>query len=575
MGYFTRSRALTTLDDPYDADTWNGNLGIPSKNAMRDKIETLAALADLGTIASEDVDSLVLTGAPTITLPSAVGVLQRFSVLDGQAGDFYIGLQNYDGPGATPNDRRNHVFSWGYNLGSVGRLNTSEHGYAETIESHYATVQGVEGLIEHYWSYCNAAGDLFRPWFHDINLVTDAYTGRFSGDRLVFDNYDLDFPWLTLERAEGPDSGSMSFQHNSWINYAGTVTDFILKSGVGGFLGASGSGASAIARLGSSFKNFDFGPDYDTAVDNFTFRVGGAGGNAAKSFRFTGAAATKRWEFSNDGTNYLPFEQVPSNSPWVTITQGTLGATAGNYLELGSVSATFGYNAIIVVELISGWATVHPSVQSYTIVFDYGDFNGTTSWQECVPTYGTNTDNGVALDIRNNSPSGTKTLRLRRTSTSSGTTSHNAVIRIVGREVFTESQSSGSGATVANIFRGTPARQENGRLKVELNLSLGTQTELTIASGAVTKIRSFHTIDTEGDAASDNLDTISGGAEGDILTIKAVTGARVVTVRDSVGNIILEGDCVLNSNWDTLTLIHDGTNWIELARSNNATGTGT
>lgn len=31
-------------DDAYDATTWNGNLDVPTKNAVRDKIETLTGL---------------------------------------------------------------------------------------------------------------------------------------------------------------------------------------------------------------------------------------------------------------------------------------------------------------------------------------------------------------------------------------------------------------------------------------------------------------------------------------------------------------------------------------------------
>ena len=45
--------------------------------------------------------------------------------------------------------------------------------------------------------------------------------------------------------------------------------------------------------------------------------------------------------------------------------------------------------------------------------------------------------------------------------------------------------------------------------------NLGTPTELTIAGGIITRTRSNHTVDTQADAATDDLDTISGGVEGD------------------------------------------------------------
>lgn len=96
--------------------------------------------------------------------------------------------------------------------------------------------------------------------------------------------------------------------------------------------------------------------------------------------------------------------------------------------------------------------------------------------------------------------------------------------------------------------------------------------ELTIASGVVAATRSFHTIDTESDGASDDLDTINGGTDGDILVIRAVHTDRTVVAKDGTGNLYLEGDCTLDSSSDTLTLIYDGdlAKWVELARSNNA-----
>lgn len=103
-------------------------------------------------------------------------------------------------------------------------------------------------------------------------------------------------------------------------------------------------------------------------------------------------------------------------------------------------------------------------------------------------------------------------------------------------------------------------------------VKLGTPTELTIASGVVTRTQGYHTIDTQGDAASDDLDTINGGIVGDVLIIRAVNSGRVVTVKDSTGNIELSADMVLDNVQDTLTLIYDGSNWLELSRSDNTTG---
>lgn len=61
-------------------------------------------------------------------------------------------------------------------------------------------------------------------------------------------------------------------------------------------------------------------------------------------------------------------------------------------------------------------------------------------------------------------------------------------------------------------------------------------TELTIASGVITKTQGFHTVDTESDAASDYLDTINGGSVGDILTLSGANDAREVIITRT-GNI--------------------------------------
>ena len=102
------------------------------------------------------------------------------------------------------------------------------------------------------------------------------------------------------------------------------------------------------------------------------------------------------------------------------------------------------------------------------------------------------------------------------------------------------------------------------------NLTMdGTNTTLTIATGAVTATTSFHAIDTEAAGATDDLDTISGGQTGQVLYIHAANGARDVVAKDGTGNLKLAGDFTMDNAEDTLTLIFDGTNWLELARSGN------
>ncbi len=94
----------------------------------------------------------------------------------------------------------------------------------------------------------------------------------------------------------------------------------------------------------------------------------------------------------------------------------------------------------------------------------------------------------------------------------------------------------------------------------------------TIATGAITITRAgYFNIDTEASAASDDLDTISGGTNGDIIVIRAANGARTVVVKDSTGNIRTAGDFSMDSTDDRITLIFDGTNWAEIGRADAGT----
>ena len=94
--------------------------------------------------------------------------------------------------------------------------------------------------------------------------------------------------------------------------------------------------------------------------------------------------------------------------------------------------------------------------------------------------------------------------------------------------------------------------------------------ELTIAGGVITATQNYHQVDTEGDASTDDLDTINGGTVGQILIIRAQNDARTVVAKDGTGNLRLNGDFSMNDLDDTLTLIYTGSNWLEIASSNNS-----
>lgn len=101
-----------------------------------------------------------------------------------------------------------------------------------------------------------------------------------------------------------------------------------------------------------------------------------------------------------------------------------------------------------------------------------------------------------------------------------------------------------------------------------------TQSEKTIASGVITPTRSNHSIDTQSDAASDDLDTMNVGstADGAILFVTAENASRVVTLKNAngaSGQMLLAAERAVamdNANFHYL-MIRDGTSWYEVKNS--------
>lgn len=93
----------------------------------------------------------------------------------------------------------------------------------------------------------------------------------------------------------------------------------------------------------------------------------------------------------------------------------------------------------------------------------------------------------------------------------------------------------------------------------------------TIASGAITitGASSYIAVATEGGAGTDDLDTINGGLEGDIVILTAFSGSNDVVVKDGTG-LRLVSDFTLDNAEDTIMLMkHISGFWVEIARSNN------
>lgn len=93
---------------------------------------------------------------------------------------------------------------------------------------------------------------------------------------------------------------------------------------------------------------------------------------------------------------------------------------------------------------------------------------------------------------------------------------------------------------------------------------------LVIAADAITlrdRVTRIIRLDTEANAASDDLSTINGGADGQIITISSTANARDVVVKHGTGNIRLKGavDRVLALAEHTMTLVRNDalSAWVE------------
>jgi hypothetical protein len=132
-----------------------------------------------------------------------------------------------------------------------------------------------------------------------------------------------------------------------------------------------------------------------------------------------------------------------------------------------------------------------------------------------------------------------------------------------------------SGATVP-LLNG--ANTHSGRITASAGVTISsgdlrmTPTALTIAAGVITVTGSYHTVDTEAAAAIDDLDTINGGSDGQILILKCAIGSRDVVVKNNTGNIRTGGaDFTLVTTRDRIMLQYDNANaqWMCISKITN------
>lgn len=102
-------------------------------------------------------------------------------------------------------------------------------------------------------------------------------------------------------------------------------------------------------------------------------------------------------------------------------------------------------------------------------------------------------------------------------------------------------------------------------------LELAGATEKTIASGAITVDQNYHTVDTQSDASTDDLDTITKQSDMDdgfILVLVPEHTDRTVVIKHNTGNILTEGDAdiSLDDTGDVVVLMYRSalSKWVQI-----------
>lgn len=94
-------------------------------------------------------------------------------------------------------------------------------------------------------------------------------------------------------------------------------------------------------------------------------------------------------------------------------------------------------------------------------------------------------------------------------------------------------------------------------------------TTLIIVNGAITRIQKRHKVDTEDGAATDDLDTIGGGADGEELILRIVAAGRTVVLKAGTGDIDMATDFTMSTTRHVMHLWYNGDDakWQEIARN--------
>jgi hypothetical protein len=132
-----------------------------------------------------------------------------------------------------------------------------------------------------------------------------------------------------------------------------------------------------------------------------------------------------------------------------------------------------------------------------------------------------------------------------------------------GAATVTGAASAASMTTTGAMTAGTGLTLSNGDLTVADDLKIAKQGALTVTNGAAFTVTGTYQPIT---AAGAVTPTITMGAAGDVVVL-VNTANQTITIADASTTML--SAAWAGTQYDTLTLICDGTNWLEVSRSAN------
>lgn len=135
----------------------------------------------------------------------------------------------------------------------------------------------------------------------------------------------------------------------------------------------------------------------------------------------------------------------------------------------------------------------------------------------------------------------------------------------------------GGYGSVGTSIDGSGNVSTNGSLIVD-GKRRATPDNNTIASGSIAYESEYQRTDTEGAASTDDLVTVTGGTDGDVMFLRSTSAARDIVLKHGTGADRLtlrdNADFTLDTSFDIVGFVRGTTSWFEIFRTDSG-GSGT